>query len=64
MTNKSYGISLSDKKSIVAFMKLIHARTKAGEQVCISCYTQKVLHILDKYDSVVHTNSEGNDILE
>jgi hypothetical protein len=42
-------ISMADRRSIIAFMKLIHARTKAGEQVCISCYVKKTLDIFNKY---------------
>ncbi len=42
-------ISFEDKRSIIAFLKLVHARTLAGEEVCMSCYVQKVLAILDKY---------------
>jgi hypothetical protein len=58
MTN-SKGISLEDKKSIIGLMKILHARTKAGEEdICVKCYVQKVLFILDKYDGLVHTNSK------
>ncbi len=46
--NKSL-ISLEDQKSIIGFMRLIHARTKAGEDICMSCYVQKTLHIFNKY---------------
>jgi hypothetical protein len=42
-------ISEADKRSIVAFIKLVHARTLAGEQVCVSCYIKKTLDILEKY---------------
>lgn len=42
-------ISAEDRRSIVAFMRLIHSRTKAGEKVCISCYIQKTINIFDKY---------------
>ncbi len=50
-------IAPEDKRSIIAFLKLIHARTKAGEHVCVSCYVQKTLAILDKYDNSNHTYS-------
>ena len=45
-------ISMEDRRSIISFMKLIHARTKAGEDICMSCYVQKTLHILNKYSSI------------
>jgi hypothetical protein len=51
-------ITMSDKKSIIAFLKLVHARTKAGEDICLKCYVKKVLEILDKYDGKVQTNSK------
>ncbi len=57
MTTKT-GIAMEDKRSIVAFMKLIHARTKAGEEVCVKCYIQKTIEILDKYNDMVHTNNK------
>jgi len=45
-------MTLEDKREIITYLKIVDARHKAGEKVCISCYIKKVLDILDKYDSV------------
>lgn len=52
MLNKP-GIALEDQKSIIAFMRLIHARTKAGEDICLSCYIQKTIAIFNKYGDII-----------
>lgn len=43
-------MSEKDKRAIISYLKIVDARHRAGEKVCISCYIKKVLEILDKYD--------------
>lgn len=63
IVNTTSGISLEDKKSIIALMKILHARTKAGEEdICVKCYVKKVLNILDKYDNMFHNNNKKDNI--
>jgi hypothetical protein len=41
-------MSDKDKREIVTYLKLVDARHRAGEDVCISCYIKKVMDILNK----------------
>jgi len=40
-----------DKREIITYVKLVDARHRAKEEVCISCYIKKILGILDKYNN-------------
>lgn len=42
-------MSEEDKKEIITYIKLIDARHRAGEKVCIECYVKRILNILNRY---------------